>query len=198
MKKIIFFIVSVLLIAASTTLFSQDKKQERMHPALLVIDIQKQFMPMMDEKDKEFAMYAINTYIDLFRKYGFPVIRIYHTDKDFGPFPGTPEFEFPEEVTILPDDPRVIKTYANGFNKTDLEKVLRDKGVNTVFLCGLSSVGCVLATYMGAQDLDFKAFLIKYAMMSHNADYTKSIEDIFGALSYDVIQVMLDNAEKSE
>lgn len=198
MKKIIFLFVSLLTLASSTTIFSQDKKPERMHPALLVIDIQKQFMPMMDEKDTEFAMYAINFYIDMFRKNGFPIIRIYHSDKDYGPFPGTPEFEFPEEVTILPDDPKVIKTYGNGFNKTDLEKILRDKGVNTVFLCGLSSVGCVLATYMGAQDLDFKAFLIKDAMMSHNADYTNNIEEIFDALGYDVVKVMLDNAEKPE
>jgi nicotinamidase/pyrazinamidase len=195
MKKIIFFIVSLTMLSFSFT-FAQDKKPERMHPALLVIDIQKQFMPMMDEREKEFTMYAINAYIDLFRKNGFPVIRIYHTDKEYGPFPGTPEFEFPDEVKILPEDPKVVKTYANGFNKTDLDKVLQDKGINTVFLCGLSSVGCVLATWMGAQDLDFKAFLIKDAMMSHNADYTNSIEEIFDALGYDTMQVMLDNAEK--
>jgi nicotinamidase-related amidase len=196
MKKITFFIVTMLLLAGSINLFSQDKKSVRMRPALLVIDIQNQFMPMMDEAEKDIAMYAINVYIDLFRKSGFPVVRVYHSDKEYGPFPGTPEFEFPEEVTILPDDPKVIKTYGNGFNKTDLEKVLRDKGVNTLFLCGLSSVGCVLATWMGAQDLDFKAFLLKDAMMSHNADYTNSIEEIFDALGYETVQVMLDNAEK--
>lgn len=194
MKKIMFLIISVTMFSAST-IIAQDKKPERMHPALLVIDIQKQFMPMMDKRDTAIPMYAINAYIDLFRKNGFPIIRIYHSDKDYGPFPGTPEFEFPEEVTILPDDPKVIKTYGNGFNKTDLEKILRNKGVNTLFLCGLSSVGCVLATFMGANDLDFKAFLIKDAMMSHNADYTNSIEEIFGALGYDAVTVMIDNAE---
>ena len=195
MKKIVILIVSLTMLIFSST-FAQDKKTERMHPALLVIDIQKQFLPMMDVRDTAIPMYAINAYIELFRKNGFPIIRIYHSDKDYGPFPGTPEFEFPQGVKILPDDPKVIKTYGNGFNKTGLEKILRDKGVNTVFLCGLSSVGCVLATYMGANDHDFKAFLIKDAMMSHNADYTNSIEDIFEALSYDAIAVMLDNAEK--
>jgi nicotinamidase/pyrazinamidase len=197
MKKILFIIVSLTMLSAGS-IFSQDKKPERMHPALLVIDIQKQFLPMMDAQDTAIPMYAINAYIGLFRKYGFPIIRIYHSDKDYGPFPGTPEFEFPEEINILPDDPRVIKTYGNGFIKTDLAKILRDKGINTVFLCGLSSVGCVLATYVGAQDNDFKAFLIKDAMMSHNAGYTSNIEEIFDALGYDVIQVLLDNAEKRE
>lgn len=167
-----------------------------MHPALLVIDIQNQFMPMVEEREKAVSMFMINAYIDLFRKSAFPVVLIYHTDKENGPFPGTPEFEFPAEVTILPSDPQVVKTYGNGFNKTDLENILREKGVNTVFLCGLSSVGCVMATWFGAQDLDFKAFLLKDAMMSHNADYTNSIEDIFSALGYDVVEVMLNNAEE--
>jgi nicotinamidase-related amidase len=195
MKKIKFLIISLILLAVSVT-FAQDKKPERMRPALLVIDIQKQFLPMMDERDTAIPLYAINVYIDLFRKNGFPIVGIYHSDKDYGPFPGTPEFEFPEGVNILPGDTKVIKTYGNGFNKTDLGKILRDKGVNTLFLCGLSSVGCVLATYMGAQDLDFKAFLIKDAMMSQNADFTNNIEEIFGALSYDAVTVMLDNSEK--
>jgi nicotinamidase-related amidase len=195
MKKIIFLIVSLAMLSAGTS-FAQDKKPERMHPALLVIDIQKQFLPMMDVRDTAIPMYAINAYIDLFRKNGFPIIRIYHSDKDYGPFPGTPEFEFPETVNILPEDPKVVKTYGNGFNKTDLDKILHDKGVNTLFLCGLSSVGCVLATYMGANDHDFKAFLIKDAMMSHNADFTNDIEEIFDAIGYDAVTVMLDNAEK--
>jgi nicotinamidase-related amidase len=180
----------------SISLSAQDEAPERMRPALLVIDIQNQFLPLMDEKEKEFAMYVINAYIDGFRSAGFPIVRIYHSDKTVGPFPGTNEFEFPEDIHILPDDPRVIKTYGDGFNKTDLEKVLQDLKVNTVFLCGLSSVGCVLATYIGAQNHDFKAFLIKDGMMSHNADYTDQIEIIFNALGYEAVEVMLNNAEK--
>ena len=195
MKKIN-FIIALALLAISTSLFAQDKKPEGMHPALLVIDIQNKFLPMVEEREKEVSMYMINAFIDLFRKNGCPVVRIYHTDKDYGVIEGTPEFEFPEDVHILPDDPQVIKTYGNGFNKTDLEKILKEKGVNTLFLCGLSSVGCVLATWMGAKDLDFKAFLLKDAMMSHNAGYTNQIEDIFDAISYDVVEVMLENVEK--
>jgi nicotinamidase-related amidase len=194
MKKLLITLITLLSISFS--LSAQEESPERMRPALLVIDIQNQFLPMMDEEGKAFAMYAINAYIDGFREGGFPIVRIYHSDKTAGPFPGTPEFEFPEDIHILPDDPKVIKTYGDGFNKTDLEKVLRDLKVNTVFLCGLSSVGCVLATYIGAQNHDFKAFLIKDGMMSHNADYTEQIEIIFGALGSEAVEVMLNNAEK--
>ena len=195
MKKFI-LLFSLALLAGSTTLFAQDKKTEPMRPALLVIDIQNKFLPMVEEREKEVAIYMINAYIGLFRMSGFPIIRIYHSDKDYGVVPGTPEFEFPEEITILPEDPQVIKTYGNGFNKTDLEKILREKKCNTLFLCGLSSVGCVLATWMGAADLDFKAFLLKDAMMSHNSEFTNQVENIFDALGYEVVEVMLDNAEK--
>jgi nicotinamidase-related amidase len=169
-----------------------------MRPALLVIDIQNQFLPMMDDNGKEFAMYAINAYIDGFRSAGFPVVRIYHSDKNVGPFPGTPEFEFPDDIHILPDDPKVIKTYGDGFNKTELDKVLRDLNVNTVFLCGLSAVGCVLSTYIGAQNHDYKAFLLKYALMSHKAEYTDQVEIIFDALGNEAVEVMLNNAEPAK
>ena len=192
MKKI--FITIIILLVSGISLSAQEKPSEGIKPALLVIDIQNQYLPLMDEREKSFAMYVINAYIDGFRQGGFPIIRIYHSDPSEGPFAGTPAFEFPEEVRILPDDPKVIKTYANAFTKTELEKLLRDKGINTLFLCGLSSVGCVLATYMGAKDHDFRAFLIKDGIMSHNADYTNQIEDIFSAVGYEAVEVMLENA----
>jgi len=199
MKKLLFSLI--LLVSLSPCLLvplslSAQDNPERMRPALLVIDIQNQFLPMMDEQGKEFAMYAINAYIDGFRQAGFPIVRIYHSDKTGGPFPGTTEFEFPETVHILPGDPKVIKTYGDAFNKTELEKVLKDLNVNTVFLCGLSAVGCVLATYVGANNHDFKAFFLKYALMSHDAEYTDQVEIMFEALGNEAVEVMLNNAEK--
>jgi nicotinamidase-related amidase len=175
--------------------FSQEKKEPKaqLKPALLVIDIQNAYLNMMDQREKDKAMLNINFYIQSFRSHGCPVIRIYHYSKQFGPEQGTEQFEFPSSVLIKPDDPKVIKTYPDAFNKTDLDKILKEKGVNTVFLCGLSSVGCVLATWIGAQNNDYKAFLIKNAIMSHNADYTDNVETMFEALGYEVISLILEN-----
>lgn len=194
MKKLL--IVLIALLALSTILSAQEKTKDPIRPALLVIDMQNQFLPMMDQEGKDFTFLVINAYIDGFRSAGFPIVRIYHSDKTAGPFPGTPEFEFPEDIRILQDDPKVIKTYGDGFNKTDLEKVLRDLKVNTVFLCGLSATGCVISTYIGARNHDFKAFLVKDGMLSHKKDYTEQIETIFDAVGYEVVEVMLENAEK--
>lgn len=178
--------------------FSQDnvKANTPVKPALLVIDIQNAFLTMIPEREKETAMANINYYIELFRSNGFPVIRIYHFSKEYGPQPGTDQFEFPASVLIKPDDPRVIKTYGDGFNKTELDKVIRENGSNTLFLCGLSAVGCVLATWIGAQNNDYRAFLVKDAIMSHNSEYTKNIEVMFDAVGYDVVKLILENSGK--
>jgi nicotinamidase-related amidase len=178
--------------------FSQDQKvqQAQIKPALLVIDIQNAYLDGMAQREKEIAMLNINYYIQLFRNHGYPVIRIYHYSKQFGPEQGTDQFEFPSSVLIKPDDPKVIKTYPDGFNKTDLNKVLKEKECNTVFLCGLSAVGCVLATWIGAQNNDYKAFLIKDAIMSHNEDYTNNIEAMFDAVGPDVVTLILENSGK--
>jgi nicotinamidase-related amidase len=197
-NRILFIGLTILLVIISGKSFSQDQKEQRTHlkPALLVIDIQNAFLKMIPEKEKEMAMSNINSYIEFFRSHGFPIIRVYHWSKEYGPQPGTDQFEFPSSVSIKPDDSKIIKTYPDGFNKTNLDKVIKEKGCNTLFLCGLSATGCVLATWIGAQDYDYKAFLLKDAIMSPNSEYTKDIEAIFDAVGFDVVNLILENSEK--
>ncbi len=168
-------------------------KKNKTKPALLVIDIQNTYLKYIPDQDKEAAFNMINLYIDMFRNHDCPIIRIYHYSKERGPEQGTTEFEFPESVPVRQNDPKVIKTYPDAFNKTDLDKVLRDLGCNTLFLCGLSSVGCVLATWLGAFNHDYKAFLVKDAIMCHKRNYTENVEMMFDAVSYDVIKLILEN-----
>jgi len=197
MKKLATFL-TFLLIVITFPAFAQnktEKSKEPIRPALLVIDIQKAFLPMMSS-DKDIAMEYINALIELFRKNGYPVIRVYHTSDEYGVTPGTEGFEYPETVKILPTDPKVLKTYADGFNKTDLDKVIKATGSNTLFLCGLSAVGCVLATFNGAHNFDYKAFMVKNAIISHNAEYTKNVEQMFDAINYDIVQLLVENTGK--
>lgn len=199
MKNKIYLVgLAILFMIISGNSFSQDQKDLRtqIKPALLVIDIQNAFLNMIPEREKEMALSNINSYIELFRSYGCPIIRIYHLSKEYGVQPGTDQFEFPTSVLIKPDDAKVIKTYPDGFNKTELDKVIKEKGCNTLFLCGLSAVGCVLATWIGAQNNDYKAFLVKDAIMSHNSEYTNNVEDMFDAVGYDVVKLILDNSKE--
>ena len=192
-------IITILFMIVSGKSFSQDQKEQtkaQIKPALLIIDIQNVYLSMVPEREKEVAMTYINGLIELFRSNGYPIIRIYALDEESGPKPGSEQFEYPTSVLIKDEDSKVIKTYGDGFNKTDLDKIIKEKGSNTLFLCGLSAVGCVLATLIGAQDHDYKAFIVKNAIMSHNSDYTNQIEDMFDAVGYDIVQLILENSEK--
>lgn len=194
MKKACLIVVFALFLLASLAYANEPEAQSesKMKPALLVIDIQNEYLPYMAEKDKNLALRMINAAISLFRENNLPIIRVYHTDPKYGPKPDSNDFEFPSSIHIKDDDPKIIKNYPSAFKNTDLENVLREKECNTLFLCGLSAVGCVLATYHGAMDRDFNVFMIKNALMSHNSTYTKMIEDISDTVSYKTMMVILN------
>jgi len=193
MKKV--FAVFVLALGVSLALAKRVEAQipqaEKMKPALLVIDIQNEFLPSMSEQDKKTAFDYINGALRRFHDKGFPVIRIYHSHPVAGPKPGSEAFEYPQSVLINPDDPKIVKTYSNAFNKTGLEKLLREKGCNVLFLCGLSADACVLATYQGAEDLDFDVFLIREALISPDSAATRFVAGMRETVSYGALKVIL-------
>jgi nicotinamidase-related amidase len=137
---------------------------------------------------------VINATVDLFHAKGYPVIRVYHTDPGRGPAPGPQPFEYPAQNRVRPEDPMVVKNHASAFVGTDREKILRDNGCDTVFVTGLSAVGCALATYFDADGRDFRAFMVKSSLLSHRADLTRAVEDMTDAVPYDAVRYMLLNA----
>jgi nicotinamidase-related amidase len=192
MKKVltIFVLTSAVLFVLARPATAQAPKAETMKPALLVIDVQNEFLPDMSEHDKKTAFDYINGAIRRFHDKGFPVIRVYQS----GPKPGSEAFEFPKSVIIKPDDPMIIKAYSNAFNKTGLDKLLREKGCNVLFLCGLSAYDCVLATYQGAMDLDYDVFLIREALISPDSTATRFVAGLYETVSYGALKVMLKYA----
>src|SRR5512135_1604564 len=97
-------------------------------PALLVVDVQNHFLGTIPQRDRELAFYFINMLIALFRKYNFPVIRIYNQNEEMGPRPEKEEFEYPRSIEIIPEDIQVIKNYSDSFNKTELDNILKGFG----------------------------------------------------------------------
>jgi len=198
MKKLILN-TCIMLVVFTVICAAQEKSQSvRANPALLVIDIQNSYLPRMSEQDKKIGMEMINHIINLFRKNQFPIIRVYHTDPKLGPKPGSEEFEYPKTVTIKDDDAMIIKNYPSAFKKTELDKMLKEKGINTLFLCGLSSVGCVIATYHGAVDLDYNVWLIEDALIGPDEEKTKAVQQIYHThlINYYAIKLLLENMAK--
>ena len=165
-------------------------------PALVVMDVQNAYLPYMDEADTEGALRMINATIGLFRERGLPVIRVYHTDSERGPAPDTEPFQFPDSVVVLDGDPMVVKSRPSAFNGTELERILREQSVDTVFLSGLSAVGCVLATYFEGDGLGFRVFMVRGGLISHKATLTDAVEEMTGAVGYGAIEYMLEGATR--
>jgi nicotinamidase-related amidase len=191
MKKVILIIISLIL-STNILIGQEEELKKELKPALLVIDIQNAYVPWMDQSDKDMAFEYINAAIGLFEKYELPIIRIYHQDKEWGPVEDSEEFKFAPEINIKDEYPMIIKHYGNAFTKTDLDKLLKEKEINTVFLCGLSATGCVLATHVGANDHDYKTFMIENALLSPNGEHSDFIETIMSSVGFETLSIMLE------
>ncbi len=164
-----------------------------MKPALLVVDVQKQFFKSSPTTAQSLnnAIEYINAAIALFREKGLPVICVQHMDEEEKLVPGEEGFELPEELGILPSDLHIHKTYGNAFNKTSLEGELRDRGVNTVIITGFCAEYCVLSTYRGAQDLDLTPVILRGSLASDNLKNIKFVESVSDIISYGVLKRVL-------
>lgn len=83
--------------------------------------------------------------------------------------------EFMPGVEPAHDEPLVLKKRYSAFYVTDLERILRNLGVETIFLAGVNTNNCVLATTFDAHARDFRVVLLEEATGSMNGDaYHKS------------------------
>ena len=89
------------------------------------------------------------------------------------------------------DYAETIMAAAGHLAEANLDKVLKEKGINTLFLCGLSATGCVLATYHGALNNDYETFMLQGAIISSDEDLTKSVEKICQSVSLDTFNFMM-------
>jgi nicotinamidase-related amidase len=184
------------LLFVASVLGAAEPAQPPLKPALLVVDVQNAYLPMMAKEGQDYAKMVINGAIGLFRERGLPVIRVYNTSPQWGPAEGSAEFEFPADIQVKPEDPKVVKHYGSAFKKTELDALLKKMGVNTLFVTGLSATGCVLATYMGAEDLDYTVFLVRDSVMSPNAAHTAVMQEVMETVPYSALKVMLAGVTK--
>jgi nicotinamidase-related amidase len=165
-----------------------------MKPALLVVDVQKEFFKFGPTTAQSLndAIEYINAAIALFRDKNLPVICVQHIDEEENLVPGEEGFGLPEELDILPSDLHIHKTYGNSFNKTSLEDDLGDLGADTVIITGFSAEYCVLSTYRGAEDLDLTPIILRGALASDKRENIKFVESISNIISYGVLKKMLE------
>lgn len=164
-----------------------------MKPALLVIDIQKQFFK--DDPDTERSLNGsieyVNYVIPFFREKNLPIVFIQHKDEGDGLVPGFEGFDLPDAFKPLPGDIRITKTYGNSFNGTGLTDKLKALGVDTVLLTGYCAEHCVLSTYRGAEDLDLNPIIIRGSLASGDSENLRFVEKISQVISVGALKVFL-------
>lgn len=156
-----------------------------MKPVLLVIDVQNFVLdgfPGYSDSVKKHAK-TMNDAIALFREKGLPLVVVYHEDRELGPRPGTRAFAFHETIDVRDSDLRVVKNYPNAFNKTPLTEMLKGMGCDTVFIVGLSAIGCAMATHHGAIDLDLEPYFVHDGVAADTEEHVSMAEEICRTIS---------------
>ncbi len=92
---------------------------------------------------------------------------------------GAPLGAFPDSLQPRPQDVVIVKQYASAFFGTSLATTLRAMDVDTVFITGYSTSGCVRATALDALQHGFIPFVIKDACADrHPAPHEANLFDL--------------------
>jgi nicotinamidase-related amidase len=72
-----------------------------------------------------------------------------------------PETAIHDDVAPEPGDIIVRKTRVGAFSTTDLDQQLRERGIDTLILAGISTSGVVLSTVRDAADRDYRVYVLE-------------------------------------
>lgn len=163
-----------------------------MKPALLIIDMQKEFYQGETLSQMDAAAEHINWVLPRFEEKGLPVIYVQDVDEDGGVVPGTEGFEFIDSLTPTDGAIRIHKRYGNSFNKTQVDAILKEHGVDTPVITGFCAEYCVLSTYRGAKDLDYFPVLLKNGIASVKEANKEFVENISETITAGMLVKLLD------
>lgn len=147
-----------------------------MKTALLVIDVQKVYTDSESElccKQAITTVKRINSLIEKFQEENAPIYLIRHMHKtdgsdlgrmfdftgeaeeDFNFKEGSEEVEYDDALVRPSNAVEIIKNRYSAFEGTKLEKMLEEKGVKRVVICGFMSNFCCESTARSAHDKDY-------------------------------------------
>ncbi|SFS97365.1 cysteine hydrolase family protein [Saccharopolyspora flava] len=145
--------------------------------ALLVMDYQAGILGMLPDEAADALLERAERTLDRARAAGVHIgfVRVGFTDADVEAMPATammaasltperrafldadaPTTAVHPRVAPRPGDIEVRKTRVGAFSTTDLDARLRERGVNTLLLAGISTSGVVLSTVRDAADRDYR------------------------------------------
>jgi nicotinamidase-related amidase len=155
-------------------------------PALVLVDLIASFTdpdcPLGCEANA--VLRANRRLLEAFRAHGLPVAFttvVYRDDHQARVFrdrlpaldilrPGTPWVEVDRQVAPLAGEPVFEKQWASGFFHTGLDRWLREQGVDSLVVTGLTTSGCVRATAVDGLQHDYCVVVPREAVGDRNPD----------------------------
>jgi nicotinamidase-related amidase len=131
-----------------------------MSTALLIIDVQRALCSgEWAAHDIGRVLARINALGARARAAGAPVVLVQH-EEDAGPLrAGSDGWQLAEALETAPADLRLRKTTPDSFHRTALQRLLQERGVDALVVCGLQSDFCVDTTVRRALALGYHVTL---------------------------------------
>ena len=145
--------------------------------ALLVMDFQRGVVDRMPGLDG--LLTRVQQAIADVREHGGTIgyVRVAFTEADWAAIPPVnavfarvsdnrlmhhedPSTAIHDRLAPEPGDIVVRKTRVGAMSTTDLDRQLRDRGITTLVLAGISTSGVVLSTVIEAADLDYRLYVL--------------------------------------
>lgn len=112
---------------------------------LLVVDVQKDVIG--ESINGEQTVGNVAELVRKARAAGIPVVWVRHHDQ--GLVQGSDGWQIVDELKPAEGEPIVEKAYGDSFADTDLADRLREKGIDSLVLCGAQSDACIRSTFYG-------------------------------------------------
>lgn len=160
--------------------------------ALLIVDMQKIFLDkskVITGIDK--ACEYINYSTELLRSKSHIIVHV--KDVEGESEENKQLFEFIPEIIIKEGDIKIRKIKSNSFWDTELENILHKNKVELVIVSGFAAENCVLFTYNGAIERNFKAVILQNGIVSENKSSILETYRDRNIISYPVIEFIIDN-----
>ncbi len=148
------------------------------HLALIVIDPQRKFSLNTDDWEERMssAVKNINIFLDIFRKHDAPVIFIHFDGSSHTGYDGDDGDAWLPGIVSADTDIVVHKQHMNCFKETDLEKLLKENGIDCAVFTGMLTEFCVATTYYAASERGIVPYMGKDALIPYNKDGNKAAE----------------------